>query len=167
MAASRSGVIGVLATVGTLASARFAALLSRYCEGVEIITQPCPGLVEQVEQADLHGPQTRELVQRYTRPLLEAGVDTIILGCTHYPFLRPLIEAAVGSEVSLVDTGGAVARQLQRVLTEAGMLRALSGVGSELFWTSGERAQLQTAVDVLWPWPGLARKLPEAAANET
>ena len=86
VAATSSGVVGVLATVGTLESARFAALLERFAGDVQIITQASPGLVEQVERADLAGPQTRALVERYTRPLLARGADTIILGCTHYPF---------------------------------------------------------------------------------
>jgi len=119
VAASHSGVVGVLATIGTLESARFAALLERYAGEVKIVTQGCPGLVEQVEQGDLHGIRTRELVERYTAPLLEKGADTLILGCTHYPFLAPLIRDVVGEGVTLVDTGAAVARHLKsRLLTE-------------------------------------------------
>ncbi len=87
VAATRSGVVGVLATVGTLESARFAALLERYGEEVEIVTQGCPGLVEQVERGELNSARTRELIERYTVPLLARGADTLILGCTHYPFL--------------------------------------------------------------------------------
>ena len=112
--ATRSGVVGVLATVGTLESARFAALLEQYAGDVEIVTQACPGLVEQVEAGELASAATRELVARYTRPLLERGADTIVLGCTHYPFLRPLIAELVGSGVQLIDTGEAVARQVVR-----------------------------------------------------
>ena len=79
VAATRSGVIGILATTGTLASARFAALLERYRGSAEIITQGCPGLVEQVERGDLDGPETRMLIERYTAPLLARGADTLIL----------------------------------------------------------------------------------------
>jgi glutamate racemase len=114
VAATQSGVVGVLATTGTLESARFAALLERYGEEVEIVTQGCPGLVEQVEQGDLKGAQTRELIARYTLPLLARGADTLILGCTHYPFLVPLIREVVGEKITLVDTGAAVARELKR-----------------------------------------------------
>ena len=89
VSATRSGVVGVLATVGTIESARFAALLEQYAGDVEIVTQACPGLVEQVEAGELASAATRELVARYTRPLVERGADTIVLGCTHYPFLRP------------------------------------------------------------------------------
>jgi glutamate racemase len=119
VAATKSGVVGVLATVGTLESARFAALLERYAGDVEIVTQGCPGLVEQVELGELHSTQTRHLVERYTAPLLSRGADTLILGCTHYPFLAPLIREVVGTNITLVDTGDAVARHLQhRLLTE-------------------------------------------------
>ena len=119
VSATRSGVVGVLATVGTLESARFAALLEQYAGDVEIVTQACPGLVEQVEAGELASAATRELVARYARPLLERGADTIVLGCTHYPFLKPLIAEIVGPGVQLIDTGEAVARQVVRRLPEA------------------------------------------------
>ena len=88
VAATRSGVVGVLATVGTLDSARFAALLEQYAGDIEIVTQACPGLVEQIEAGELDSPATRALVERYTRPLLARGADTLVLGCTHFPFVQ-------------------------------------------------------------------------------
>lgn len=86
-AATRSGVVGVLATTGTLQSAKFAALLDRFATDVRVITQPCPGLVELIEDGDLHSPVLCKLLLGYVQPLLDGGCDTIILGCTHYPFL--------------------------------------------------------------------------------
>jgi glutamate racemase len=135
--ATRTGVVGVLATVGTLESARFAALLEQYAGDVEIVTQACPGLVEQVEAGELATAATRELVVRYTRPLMERGADTIVLGCTHYPFLRPLIAQIVGPDVHLIDTGEAVARQVVRRLPEA-LIGRIDAQPSERFWTTGE-----------------------------
>lgn len=82
-AATRSGVVGVLATTGTLQSAKFAALLDRFATDVRVITQPCPGLVELIESGDLHSAELRALLQHYVEPLLANGCDTIILGCTH------------------------------------------------------------------------------------
>src|SRR6185503_3977862 len=82
VSATRSGVVGVLATVGTLESARFAALLEQYAGDVEIVTQACPGLVEQVEAGELDTPATRALLQRHAQPLLARGADTLVLGCT-------------------------------------------------------------------------------------
>jgi len=140
VAATRSGVVGVLATVGTLESARFAALLDKYAGSVRIVTRGCPGLVERVEQGDLSGPDTRELLGGYLAPLLAEGADTVILGCTHYPFLAPVIGELAGPEVTLIDTGAAVARQLVRRLAEELPPSAGGGAGDALFFTSGDPA---------------------------
>lgn len=145
--ATRNGTIGVLATVGTLKSARFAALLDRFAGPVKVITQPCPGLVECVERGDLDSPGTRALVRRFVDPVVACGADTLILGCTHYPFLRPVIEACAGPEVAVVDTGRAVARQVARVWASQG---GGGTDGTERFWTSGSLDQLRHALDVLW-----------------
>jgi glutamate racemase len=147
--ATRSGVVGVLATVGTLESARFAALLEQYAGAVEIVTQACPGLVEQVEAGELAAPKTRELVERYTRPLLARRADTIVLGCTHFPFLRPLIAAVAGPGVQLIDTGEAVARQVVRKLPEK-LLGRIDATPEERFWTTGDAASASRIVSHLW-----------------
>jgi glutamate racemase len=136
VAATRSGRVGVLATSGTLEGERFAALVDHYAAGVEVITQPCPGLVEQVEAGDLDGPATRALLGRYVAPLLARGADTLVLGCTHYPFLRPLLAELAGPEVAIIDTGPAVARQVARVA--AGL--DLPQGGPTRYWTTGDPA---------------------------
>ena len=141
-AATRSGRIGVLATSNTLAGARFAALVERYAEGVEVITQPCPGLVELVEAGELNSPAVRALVERYVAPLLERGVDTLVLGCTHYPFLRSTIADIAGPHVAIVDTGPAVAWQVARVAVQRGLAE---GQGHAHFWTTGDSAQVTAA----------------------
>lgn len=164
VAATRSGVVGVLATVGTLESARFAALLERHGGEVEIVTQGCPGLVEQVEQGDLGGARARELIERYTAPLLARGADTLILGCTHYPFLAPLITEVVGNAITLVDTGEAVARQLQRRLQTELPERNSGTTGHAEFWTSGDAAQASSIMSVLWGESVEARQLPLESA---
>lgn len=114
--ATRSGIVGILATASTLQSRRYADLLERFGGFARVIGQPCPGLVEQVEAGDFDGPDTRALLERHLAPLLAAGADTLVLGCTHYPFLRPLIEQLAGPEVCVVDPSGAVARRVQEVL---------------------------------------------------
>jgi len=160
VAATRSSVIGVLATIGTLESARFAALLEKYAGDVKIVTQGCPGLVEQVEQGELSGARTRELIERYTAPLLARGADTLILGCTHYPFLAPLIREVVGANITLVDTGAAVARQLQRrIHTE--LPHRLHGEASEQFFTSGDVEQASRIMPLLWGEDVAVRQLPQ------
>jgi glutamate racemase len=119
VAATRTGRVGVLATVSTLTGDRYAQLVERFAGGVEVISQPCPGLVECVERGDLSGPEARALVSRYVAPLVAQGVDTLVLGCTHYPLLRPLIAEAAGPGITLIDTGPAVARQVARVAGRA------------------------------------------------
>lgn len=144
-AATRSGVVGVLATTGTLQSAKFAALLDRFATDVRVITQPCPGLVELIESGDLHSDTLRALLKSYVDPLLANGCDTIILGCTHYPFLKPMLKSMIPADISLIDTGAAVARQLQRLLAERDLL-AEGPNRSVRFWTS---ADLQSFKNVL------------------
>ncbi|WP_028696342.1 glutamate racemase [Pseudomonas cremoricolorata] len=148
-AATRSGVVGVLATTGTLQSAKFAALLDRFASDVRVITQPCPGLVECIEAGDLHSPALRELLAGYLQPLLEAGCDTLILGCTHYPFLRPLLATMVPQDVAIIDTGAAVARQLQRLLDERGLLAEGPARDTD-FWTSADPQNLRKILPLLW-----------------
>jgi glutamate racemase len=138
-AASKSGVIGVLATVGTLKSAQFAALLEHYGQHVRVVTQACPGLVECIERGELEATATRQLVASYVTPLLEAGADTIVLGCTHYPFVRKLIAA-----------GAAVARQLMHRLEDTGMLATGSEQGEVKFWTNSPAPDAEWVIASLW-----------------
>ena len=152
VAATRSGVVGVLATVGTLESARFAALLEQYAGDVEIVTQACPGLVEQVEAGELDSDATRALIERYTQPLLTRGADTLVLGCTHYPLVKPLITAVVGSAVTLIDTGEAVARQVVRRLPAA-VSAAHAATPIERFWSTGDVDSARRIVSQLWGRP--------------
>ena len=148
-AATRSGVVGVLATTGTLQSAKFAALLDRFAGDVRVITQPCPGLVELIETGDLFSPAIRALLQGYVEPLLAEGCDTIILGCTHYPFLKPLLRQMIPESVILIDTGHAVARQLQRLLAQQNLLN--SGLARETqFWTSADLDNFRNILPTLW-----------------
>jgi glutamate racemase len=149
-AASQNGVIGVLATVGTLKSAQFAALLEHYGQHVRVVTQACPGLVECIERGELKAPTTRQLVAGYVTPLLDAGVDTIVLGCTHYPFVRDLIAEIAGPKVALIDTGAAVARQLMHRLEDTGMLAAGSGKGDVKFWTNSPAPNAEQVIASLW-----------------
>src|SRR5665647_112261 len=111
---TRSGVIGVLATSRTIASDNFAKLHERFGADVKILMQACPGLVEQVEAGNLSGDETRALLERYILPLLAQQADTLVLGCTHYPFLAPLIREIAGATVTVIDPSAAIARELRR-----------------------------------------------------
>lgn len=147
--ATRSGVIGVLLTSGTAASARYAQLVERYGSGISVITQPCPGLVQCVEEGDLASTRAHALLETYVTPLLARGVDALILGCTHYPFLRPALERVIPQDVRVLDAGAAVARQLRRRLADAGLLAAQGGPPE--FWTSGDPLRFVRARARLYP----------------
>lgn len=147
---TRSGVIGVLATAGTLESARFFSLVSRHAGSADVITQPCPGLVERIEANDLRSPATRQLLQSCLEPLLARGADVVVLGCTHYPFLRPLVEELVGPDIAVLDTGAAVAKEVVRRLEASALRRADANVGGERFWTSADPQRAEAVFRALW-----------------
>lgn len=155
--ASRNGIVGVLATTGTLKSAQFAALLESYGRNVKVVTQACVGLVECIERGELNADNTKTLVQQYCVPLLAEGADTIVLGCTHYPFLRHVIERVVGVNVTLIDTGEAVSKQLQRQLEEENLLSNRGKLFDTQytspvvqFWTNSENPKAQAVIEQLW-----------------
>ncbi len=147
--ATRVGRIGILATSRTLESGRFKALVAAHAAGVEVVGQACPALVERVEAGDFTGPAARTAVEACGAPLREKGVDVLVLGCTHFPFLEPLIREAAGPGVTIVDPAAAVARQLVRRLEAAG-LRASRDVGDEAFVTTGDPAAVAPIVAHVW-----------------
>ena len=148
--ASKNGIIGVLATVGTLKSAQFAGLLEAYGRDVKVITQACVGLVECVERGELDSTDTKALIRLYTAPLLAESADTIVLGCTHYPFLKQTIQNIVGDNVSLIDTGAAVAKQLKQKLTEKSLLSQSQETPEVSFWTNSEAENANEVTEKLW-----------------
>lgn len=163
---TQSGVIGVLATSRTLASESFSRLAGNYSEGVQVILQPCPGFVEQVEKGELDGARTLALVTRYVSPLLEQGVDTLVLGCTHYPFLLPAIKAVAGPTVTVVDSSAPVARQVYRRLEANGLLSRRGITGTELFWTSGVPDQVEPIITKLWGKEAKVQALPSLSERK-
>lgn len=114
VAASRNKRIGVLATPSTLASARYQALLSEHAPEVQVFSQPCPGLAGLIETGELASPALIELVERCCAPLRQSLVDTVLMGCTHYPLIQSLLQEKLGSGVQLLNVEDAVARQAQR-----------------------------------------------------
>ena len=157
--ASKNGIIGVLATVGTLKSAQFAALLENYGRNVEVVTQACVGLVECVERGELDRQNTLQLIQQYCKPLIDEGADTIVLGCTHYPFVRPLIEQVVGADVALIDTGAAVAKYLQKRLQELDLLNGDNEKSTITFYTNSEAENAKQVISLLWGHPVEVKRL--------
>lgn len=152
---SKSGIGGVLATASTLASSRFIALRDQITEttGVSFLTQACVGLVEKIEKGELSSSETVAMLERYVTPILRGGADTIALGCTHYPFVQPQIEEIAQREssqpVTIIDTGEAVSRQLERLLQQRGLQRFETRPGSLQAFTTGSKAQLEHAFSVL------------------
>jgi glutamate racemase len=159
VAASRSRVIGAMVPAAVGESDRLASLLDRFGTDVRVIIQPVPGLVEHVEAADVDGPELRRKLEGYVRPMLDAGADAIVLGSTHYVFLKPALAQIAGPHVALIETGAAVARQLGRVLDERG-LRASGGSGQEHFWTSGDPGASARAISTLLGRDVNVEKLP-------
>ncbi|WP_292931793.1 glutamate racemase [Noviherbaspirillum sp.] len=153
-ALTKSGTVGVLATKRTLASEKFKLLHEQIgaASKVRFLPQPCIGLADQVEKGELQSAATAQLLRSYIEPLIAEGADTLVLGCTHYPFVRPLIEDIVGRispvPVSIVDTGEPIARQLVRLLTERGLLRS-EGAGSVAGFTTGSGTALSGAFSKL------------------
>ena len=119
---TRSGVIGVLATAGTLKASKYLKTKGLYQDNVRIEEHVGEEFVQLVERGELDGPEVERVVRRSLQPLLDAGADTIVLGCTHYPFLRPVIERIAGPDIRIIDPAPAVARQLVKVISERGLL---------------------------------------------
>lgn len=160
---SKAGIIGILATEGTLGSGKFRILLERHANGADIFIKPCHGWVEEIEKGRQDRLETTAMVQETLAPLLAKGVDTLVLGCTHYPFLRKSIEQAAGDGIAIIDTGLAVATHLRRRLQEEALLNDSSSTGSEAFWCSGPVDEMQELVQRLWGRSGQVNALPDQA----
>lgn len=133
---TRTGVIGVITTKATYQGELFASVIDRFAQDVQVVTQVCPEFVTLVESGQLDGPATRRAAQTYLRPLLDAGIDQLVLGCTHFPFLMPVIQETVGPGVEIIDPGPAIARQAGRVI--AAHRRAGDYPGEVVYFTSGD-----------------------------
>ena len=146
---TRTGVVGVLATPATFQGALYASVVERFANGVRVLQHTCPGLVGQVEQGDLDGPRTRAILEEALLPMMEQHIDTVVMGCTHYPFVIPLIQQIVGTDVRVIDPAPAVARQVLRLLEAGGLKRPEGDAGSMRFYTSGDAEAVQSLLPVL------------------
>ncbi len=144
--------VGVMATSGTLRSDRFARLVRTHARGVEVVAQPCPGLADLIEEGHLEGERLASRLEELTRPLRQAGVDTVVLGCTHYAFVRAPLARALGTRVELVDSAPAIARRTGQLLKEGGLL-APPGSGSLRVLTTAEPEKVEPVVSRLWGAP--------------
>ncbi|MEN9750074.1 MAG: Glutamate racemase [Pseudomonadota bacterium] len=147
---SKNKVVGVLATSGTLLSAKFSALLEHHGNDIHFITQPCFGLVELVEQGDLESSALTALLKKYIDPLLKEDIDTLVLGCTHYSFIKPAIQKLMPDHIKIVETGDAVANYLNHVLIEKHLLNENTALGTTDFWTNSLDQNAGNVIAKLW-----------------
>lgn len=151
---SRTRRIAVLATPHTLTSRRLAKLISSYAKEISVVRQACEGWVQQVESGEVDGERAMDLVSAAINPLKEQGVDVLVLGCTHFPFLRPIIEQVAGSGHWVIDSGMAVARQVERLLSEHVLMNRSSSFGELKVWTTGDATRVEAVLGRLG-WAGI------------
>ena len=156
---TRTGKVGVLATPTTFQGALYASVVERFASGVELFQNTCNGLVQQIEQGNLGGEETRKILEEALLPMLEKKIDTVVLGCTHYPFVIPLIEEIVGENVRVIDPAPAVAKQTERLLEARSMKRTSGEKGDIKFYTSGNSEKLRALLPVLFGELGEIQKV--------
>ena len=149
---TQSGLVGVLATPATFQGALYASVVERFAQGVTVLQHTCPGLVAQIEAGELESTRTRSILEEALQPMLSQGIDTVVLGCTHYPFVIPAIQAIAGPGVRVIDPAPAVARQARRVLEARELLNLRGEDGSLRILTTGDPLALERFI---------ARALPE------
>ncbi len=146
---THSGVVGILATPATFQGRLYSSVVERFGSGLTILQDTCPGLVKQIETGELDSPLTREILEKALWPMLSMGMDTVVLGCTHYPFVIPMINQIVGPDVRVIDPAPAVARQTMRLLENKGYLRNGPTSGVLNFYTSGQEKLFRELLPVL------------------
>ncbi len=156
---THSGVVGVLATPATFQGALYASVVERFAQGVTLLQHTCPGLVAQIEAGNLDSSETRRILEDALHPMLARGIDTVVLGCTHYPFVIPLIQEIVGTSVRVVDPAPAVARQVGRVLEARGLPHPDREEGEVIYLTTGDPEQLEALLPRLVGEEGLVDRL--------
>lgn len=143
---TKSRVVGVMATPGTLQGRMFMLAVERFAAGLTLVNQPCPGLVERIEAGDVGSRELEALLRELLAPMLKAGADTIVLACTHYPFVLPLIRHIAGDAVHVLDPSPAVARHLGRLLSQKQLAAPASAVAHHHFVTTGSAPALRAAL---------------------
>lgn len=146
---SASGTIGVLATRGTLSSALFATTSRSHARGIRLVEQEGKGLVQAIESGKLGAEDLQDTLRELVQPMLDAGVDHLVLGCTHYPFLKPILAEVLPSNVRVVDCGEPVARQTRAVLERENLLSPKTTAGSHLFYSNADPSVMQALLSRL------------------
>jgi glutamate racemase len=148
---TQTGIVGVIATQTTFQGKLFAGLIGQYGKNVKVLTRIGHGLVEIVEAGALDTPETESLLKRCISPLISAGADQLVLGCTHYPFLMPVIKRLAGPGVSVIDPAPAVALQVARIIKQRDLMNNGDHKGSHIFFTSGKADNFCECIQRLVP----------------
>ena len=144
-----SGKVGVLATPSTFQGEMYASVVERFAKDVQVFQATCPGLVRQIEKGYLRTPKTRMILEEALKPMLKEGVDTLVMGCTHFPFVIPLIREVAGEDVRVIDPAPAVARQVKRVLKGLSLSNTTDSSGVTIFLTSAEPHRFEILLEEL------------------
>jgi glutamate racemase len=156
---TKSGVVGVLATPATFQGALYASVVERFAQGVTVLQDTCPGLVGQIEKGELDAPETESILRMALEPMLAQGIDTVVLGCTHYPFVIPLIERIAGKNVRVIDPAPAVARQAGRLLEAAGTCQPVGNKAAVAYYTTAAAESMQRLLPALLGESGAVKNL--------
>jgi glutamate racemase len=160
---TNSGVVGVLATPATFQGELYASVIERFAGGVTVLQDTCPGLVAEIEAGRLEGRETRRILEAALRPMLEGGIDRVVLGCTHYPFLIPLIQEIVGPDVRVIDSAPAIARQTARLLDQYTLANPARANGTTRYLTTGDT---DTMGELLVQLLGVSQEVEEVVWDE-
>jgi glutamate racemase len=165
---TKSGVVGVLATPATFQGELYASVVERFAQGVMLLQHTCPGLVSQIETGELGSAEIHRILEEALQPMLAQGIDTVVLGCTHYPFVIPTIQEIVGPEVRVIDPAPAVARQVQRLLVASDLMEMERGLHEQItplplhmvrFCTTGRPPEFERVLKNLLGEIALSEKL--------
>jgi len=155
---THSKVVGVLATYATFQGEMYSSVVERFAKGVTILQDHCPGLVAQIENGNFTGAETEKILRNALEPMIEKGVDTVVMGCTHYPFVIPLIQHITGPAVKVIDPAPAIARQVQRMLDARGWIPEDITIAGVRFITTGEAQEFTRMLPYFSNEPAIVQK---------
>ncbi|HEU4716873.1 MAG TPA: glutamate racemase [Bacteroidia bacterium] len=155
---TQSGIVGVIATAATFQGELFASVIDRFAQNVTVLQQPCPGLVRQIENGETDSPQTEEMLRGWLEPMKEKGIDALVLGCTHYPFVEKTIAKILGPGVQIIDPAPAVARRIKFLLGGEKLLNENPQKGRVAYFTSGDTEKFSGMLEMLLHEKGNVRK---------
>jgi glutamate racemase len=144
-----TGVVGVIATTATFQGELFASVVERFAQHVKVLNQPCPGLVQQIEAGETESPETEKMLRNWLAPMQAQNMDTLVLACTHYPFVIPTLKKILGDKVRIIDPAPAIAARIQFLLQQDGKINPAAENGSITYYTSGQPEQFRNTMKLL------------------